>query len=52
MLVLIEFVNQFTKHGMNNMNVPFTYLPQFRRHLAYFNFTLNEIIIDRSVLGT
>jgi len=33
MWVLIEFVNQFTKHGMNNTNVPFTYLPKFRRHL-------------------
>ena len=51
-MVLIEFVNQFSKHGMNDLNVPFTYLPKFRRHLSYYNFTLNEIIIDCTVLGT
>jgi len=33
MLVLIDFVNQFTKHGMNNMNIQFTNLPKLRRHL-------------------
>jgi hypothetical protein len=50
-LVLIEFVNQFSMHRMNSMKVPLTYLPKFGVSY-YIIFIFTEIIIDSRVLGT